>query len=122
MAPEQRGEFLGGQWPTEIVALPLRAALVLEECALLSSFDPFRHHTHTQTGPHADHGADEADIVRNSAHEGVIDLQPAERKALQPVPKSSSASRTPMRLRACSCAAVDLESCIRTDSVSSSSR
>src|SRR5437660_8203193 len=32
---------------------------------------------------HADHGADEADIVRTIAHEGVIDLQPADRKALQ---------------------------------------
>src|SRR6266404_7052426 len=83
MAPEQRGEFLGGQRPAEIVALPLRAALLLEECALLSSFDPFRHHAHTQTGPHADHGADEADIVRTIAHEGVIDLQSADRKALQ---------------------------------------
>jgi len=65
VAPEQRGELLGGQRPTEIVALPLQAALLLEECALLASLDPFRHHAHAQTVPHADHGADEADIVRN---------------------------------------------------------
>ena len=85
-ARQQSSELTGNHRTTEKMALPLGAAVLLKKNQLIPCFHTFRHNPHMQTFPHANHGADDTGIVSirsEIAHEGLIDFQSIDRKALQ---------------------------------------
>src|SRR5258706_14087885 len=68
-------EITGNHRLAEIIALGLGEVLLLKEGKLFSRFHTLRHDPLMQTFAHADHGADDAGVVRvrgEIAHEGMI--------------------------------------------------
>src|ERR1700688_2636221 len=83
---QQVAEFRRRHRAAEIVALALGTAILLQHCKLLSRFHSFGHDPHMQIVPHTNHGSDNTGVVligRKVTHEGPIDLQSVDRKALQ---------------------------------------
>ena len=86
MSPEQLLDGARLDRLAEMVALDLIAAVFMQECQLLVRLHPFGNHPHVELLPQGDHGCGNAaigGILREVADEGVIDLQPGDRKILQ---------------------------------------
>jgi hypothetical protein len=59
------GEFLGGYWTAEIVALSFVTVLGLKKLEFLLCFHAFRNDAQLQAFAHADHRRDDGNLARN---------------------------------------------------------
>src|ERR1700674_5235741 len=83
---EQCSEPVGKHRMTEVITLPLIAAMRLKEGKLLACFHPFRHHPLLETVAHGDDCADNGRIIGiggDIAYERLVDLQSVDGKSTE---------------------------------------
>ncbi len=83
---QQHAQVVGGAGLAEQLALRLVAAGLAQERELLHGLDAFGDHLHAEAVAHLDDGAHQRRVVAvggGVAHEGLVDLQRADRELLQ---------------------------------------